>query len=186
MKSCWINLRVKTCSCPFWLFLKAHHGTSTPLCYKFLTNLGNPHRKWCPRSLSPSHVSPKLVFVCWYRQPTFTDTIPTSSFPHTCSSALGKNSNLPYLQRNPTQVLGFSIWILPASIFIWQRWDLLETMVVSEELIRSEKLLLQMMEKPGWAFVLDMGITHITCKISTAKIKLGDFKLAGLLETGIF
>lgn len=53
-------------------------------------------------------------------------------------------------------------------------------MVVSEELIRSEKLLLQMMEKSGWAFILDTGITYITCKITTGKINLGDFKLVGL------
>lgn len=59
-------------------------------------------------------------------------------------------------------------------------------MLVSEELIRSEKLLLQMMEKSGWAFILDMGIKHITCKITTGKVKLGDFKLVGLLQTGIF
>lgn len=60
-------------------------------------------------------------------------------------------------------------------------WDLLKTMVVSEGLIRSEKLLLQMMEKSGWAFILDIGITYITYQITTGKVKLGDFKLLGLL-----
>lgn len=54
-------------------------------------------------------------------------------------------------------------------------------MLVSEELIRSEKLLLQMMEKSGWASILDMGITYISGKITTGKVKLGDFKLVGLL-----
>lgn len=59
-------------------------------------------------------------------------------------------------------------------------------MLVSEELIRSEKLLLQMMEKSGWASILDMGITHISGKVTTGKVKLGDFKLVGLLQTGVF
>lgn len=54
-------------------------------------------------------------------------------------------------------------------------------MLVSEELIRSEKLLLQMMEKSGWAFILDMGITYITCKMTTGKVKLGDFKISWAL-----
>lgn len=54
-------------------------------------------------------------------------------------------------------------------------------MIVSEELIRSEKLLLQMMEKSGWAPILGMGITYISGKITTGKVKLGGFKLVGLL-----
>lgn len=59
-------------------------------------------------------------------------------------------------------------------------------MLVSEELIRSEKLLLQMMEKSGWASILDMGITYISGKVTTGKVKLGDFKLVGLLQTSVF
>lgn len=65
-------------------------------------------------------------------------------------------------------------------------------MVVSEELIRFEKLLLQMMEKSGWAFILDMGIMYITCKITMEKLsletsnELGSYKQAYLKATIIF
>lgn len=65
----------------------------------------------------------------------------------------------------------------------WRQWT------VSEELIRSEKLLLQMMKKKkklAWLlfwdkFNVDRGIVYVTCKMTTEKFRLGYFKLVRLL-----